>query len=170
MWGTFSRRNENLYRKRKIVYRRFNGWRIYRKTEEEKRIERKEIVVFRGRSHESSFFLGGLGALYSGKVARASMRGRSLPSLALSPSLSHLLERNLLFYPSFFLFSLFLCAPFDLHTVSLSGSHHTRASFRVHAFVRQSGFCDDFDRLSDFLKSEMIWMKNCEISRIIIDL
>lgn len=56
--------------------------------------------------------------------------------LSLSPSSSRSLERNLPFYLSFFRLSLslllsiylFLCTPFNLHTVSLSGLHRTRAS------------------------------------------
>lgn len=66
------------------------------------------------------------GALYSGKAARVSMRGRSLPSLVLAVFLRLVRELAVL-SPSPALpprpssRSASFSAPFDLHTVSLSG-------------------------------------------------
>lgn len=125
----------------------------------EKRIERKEIAVFRGRSRESSFFLGGLGALYSGKAARASMRGRSLPSLSrsrrLHPARSrgtcHSISLSLASLSRSLSFSFSLYAPFDLHTVSLSDLHRTRPSLLECALLWT---CGNLNRLPDFLESE----------------
>lgn len=96
-----------------------------------KRIERKEIAVFRGRSRECSFFLRGLGALYSGKAARASMRGRSLPSFSRSRRLHPARSRETchsisLSFASLSL-SLFLSARLSTYIQFLSSARVARA-------------------------------------------
>jgi len=108
-----------------------------------KRIERKEIAVFRGRSRECSFFLRGLGALYSGKAARASMRGRSLPSFSRSRRLHPARSRETCHSISLSFASLSLSLFFSLrafrliYSFSLRLASHAPVSSRVRAFVRQ---------------------------------